>query len=220
MWERHGQRDLLLETLLILLRDASRSVSVESREFRTLKDEERKGKSLSLSEEADFLEEKILVSKVPESEKRDFYNANKEELAIYELSSLRFESADKAEQFVEAFLKGMSPDQAAEEYSLDSHPVMMPPIMAVDLPTELGVFHARAIEALDRGRYSSPLPTRDGQFIIYRIHLMETDYDLVLPAINTVFARRGRDELRRNLVESANIVSEQITPKQLIELKL
>ena len=35
-----------------------------------------------------------------------------------------------------------------------------------------------------------------------------------------MLAHIGREETRRNLVENANIVSEQITPKQLIELKL
>ena len=220
MRERHGRRDLLLESLMTLLREASRNISVHSRSYRTLEDAERDTLILDLAQEADFLEEKILLSKVTEEEKKALFEERQEELAIYELSSLRFKSVEQAEAFVEAYMKGKTPERAAEEHSMDTGPVRMEPIMSGDLETELGVFHAKAIRALERGRFSTPLPTKEGHFVIYQIIHLDSEFDQVLPAINSQFACRGREELRRTLVENANIVSSEITPEDLIKLKL
>ena len=220
MWERHGRRDLLLETLMTLLREASRNVSVDSSRYRTLEDSERDAQLLDLAQEADFLEEKILLSKVTEEQKKALFEEKQDELAIYELSSLRFQSVEQAEAFVDAYMKGKTPERAAEDHSMDPGPVRMKPIMSGDLETKLGVFHAKAIRALERGRFSAPLPTKEGHYVIYQVIHLDSEFDQVLPAINSQFARRGREELRRTLVENANIVSDQITPEDLINLNL
>ena len=220
LWERNAERELRLETLRLLLEQATSSIDPRSKEYRTLEDADREKRALSLVEEVDFLEEKLHLSKVGNTERHKLFETKKAELVVYDISALRFTDVQAAENFIDSFLRGMTPDRAAEEYSMDSRPVRLRAMMDGELEKQLGVYHARAVKELDPGKYSAPLPTQDGHFTVYRLNHRDTDFDQVLPAINSMLAHIGREETRRNLVENANIVSEQITPKQLIELKL
>jgi hypothetical protein len=220
LWDRNANRELPLETLLLIYQKATENIDVNARQYRTLADEQRSSHVLSLSEEVAFLEEKYLLSKIEPAEKSKFFQEKKEELALLQLSSIRFEDVPHAEQFLDAFQKGRTPERAAETYSLDKRSVRLPPVMVGDLERELGVFHERAVRELEGGRYSAPLPTDDGYFVIYRLDRVDSEFRDVLPAINSAFARKGVPDVRKELVEASELHSEEITKEQLLEIKL
>jgi hypothetical protein len=219
MWNRHADREIQLETLLMILENATEPLDIHAKQYRSLEDEKR-SEIKTLSEEVEFLEEKYLLSKITPAQKEKLFEEKKDELAVYNLSSVRFKDVPSAEQFVRAFLKGMSPDRAAETYSLDQRPQRMKPIMQGELESKLGVHEAQAVRRLERGRYTGPQPLEDGTFIVYRLDRVDSEFQEVGPAINSLFVKAGRAEIRKELVEGAEIESKQFTKEQLIQLKL
>ena len=148
LWTRHAEREIQLETLLLLLQQATEKIDLDANQYRTLEDEIRLEHSMTLAEEVDFTEEKYTLSHVSQADKQKLFDERRDELPVYHLSSVHFKDSASAEEFVRAFLKGMTPERAAETYSMDERPVRLKPIMAGELDERLGVLQARELSLI------------------------------------------------------------------------
>jgi len=155
---------------------------------------------------------KLILKDVTEERKQEVYRDFKDDVKTYVLSSISFSGREKADAFLAALKDGTSVKAAALDYSLDAvPPAPLGDFTSARLDRVLGRIAAKSIKGLEPGEFSAPLALK-GQQIIYRLDEVQTEYEDVKQAVETLIVEAEAPQYMYRILAEAKIESPFIDP--------
>ena len=160
--------------------------------------------------ESEILTRKLVLREISKSRKHEIYEDFKADLALYRLRGIRFDTKSKAEAFAGELKKGTPIVEAAAKHSNDGAVLKAFDSLTLgDIREQLGAATSEALQGRQPGEMTRPV-SAPGGYAIYVVDEIQTSYEEIEGAIDTVLVESERSKFLFRLLSKAKIESQYL----------
>lgn len=156
--------------------------------------------------ETSLLIRKIILRAASRERKLEIYESFKDDLTLYRLRGVRFDTRAKAEQFLGEVGKGTSVQEAAKKYSKEGVLAAFDALTLGEIREEFGPATSESLQALKPGESSKPLSTHGG-YAVYLVDEVSNSFQASERAIDNILVEAERAQLLHKILSKAKIES-------------